>query len=92
MADTATSAAAPVDKSAPVKPERPDEAQYKENLAKAEKELKAAEERMVGCRDTNTPTCSFPQRIPWPSRLAAQWAQAMPFGRARANNFTTESA
>lgn len=71
MAETATSAAAPVDKSAPVKPERPDEAQYKENLAKAEKDLKAAEERMVRFCDTNTPTCGSPQVIPWPSRLAA---------------------
>lgn len=42
-------AAAPVDKSAPVKPERPDEEQYKAALSKAEKELKAAEERMVSC-------------------------------------------
>jgi hypothetical protein len=47
MADVTTSAAAPVDKSAPVKPERPDEETYKTNLAKAEKDLKAAEERMV---------------------------------------------
>lgn len=29
------------------KPERPDEEEYKTNLAKAEKELKAAEEKMV---------------------------------------------
>lgn len=31
----------------PAKPERPDEEVYKTDLAKAEKELKAAEERMV---------------------------------------------
>jgi len=31
----------------PPKPERPDEETYKNELAKAEKELKAAEERMV---------------------------------------------
>ena len=30
-----------------VKPEKPDEEAYKAELAKAEKELKAAEERMV---------------------------------------------
>lgn len=30
-----------------VKPERPNEEEYKANLAKAEKELKAAEEKMV---------------------------------------------
>lgn len=47
MADTAqaeTKAAAP----AVTKPERPNEEEYKEKLGKAEKELKAAEERMVG--------------------------------------------
>jgi hypothetical protein len=34
--------------SAPVtKPERPNDEEYKANLAKAEKELKAAEEKMV---------------------------------------------
>jgi hypothetical protein len=48
MADVAASNAAPTEKSAaPVKPERPDEEAYKTNLAAAEKELKAAEERMV---------------------------------------------
>lgn len=47
MAEAAAPAASTVDKSAPVKPERPDEEVYKTNLAKAEKELKAAEERMV---------------------------------------------
>ncbi len=31
----------------PSRPERPDEEQYKEELAKAEKELKSVEERMV---------------------------------------------
>ncbi|KJX93990.1 hypothetical protein TI39_contig4229g00003 [Zymoseptoria brevis] len=47
MADVATSNAASTEKTAPpVKPERPDEEAYKANLAKAEKELKAAEERM----------------------------------------------
>ena len=36
------------DKPAPTtRPERPDEEQYKTELAKAEKELKSAEERMV---------------------------------------------
>ena len=36
------------DKSAPIsKPERPDEEQYKSELAKAEKELRASEDRMV---------------------------------------------
>lgn len=47
MADTAkteTKAAAP----AVTKPERPNEEEYKEKLGKAEKELKAAEDRMVG--------------------------------------------
>jgi hypothetical protein len=42
-------AAAGKDKSAPVaKPERPDEEVYKKELAQAEKELRAAEDRMVG--------------------------------------------
>ena len=36
------------DKSAPTaRPERPNEEQYKSELAKAEKELKSSEERMV---------------------------------------------
>jgi hypothetical protein len=47
MADVATSNAASAEKTAVVKPERPDEEAYKKNLANAEKELKAAEERMV---------------------------------------------
>lgn len=42
MAEVAETKAAP-----PAKPERPDEDTYKKNLAAAEKELKAAEERMV---------------------------------------------
>lgn len=46
MADVAKSTPA-ADKAAPAKPERPNEEEYKANLAKAEKELKAAEERMV---------------------------------------------
>lgn len=61
MADLATPSAADMatarvstptkdskDKSVPaVKPERPDEEVYKTELAKAEKELKSAEERLV---------------------------------------------
>ena len=58
MADLATPSAAQIStsgaaKTAPkptstvVKPEKPDEEAYKAELAKAEKELKAAEERMV---------------------------------------------
>lgn len=57
MADLATPSAAQIGtsgaaKTAPkgnpvVKPEKPDEEAYKTELAKAEKELKAAEERMV---------------------------------------------
>lgn len=45
--DKAAAAAAPT-----ARPERPDEEQYKVELAKAEKELKAAEERFVciSCR------------------------------------------
>ena len=38
---------APKQTSSVVKPEKPDEENYKSELAKAEKELKAAEERMV---------------------------------------------
>ena len=38
---------APKQTSAVVKPEKPDEEAYKAELAKAEKDLKAAEERMV---------------------------------------------
>lgn len=59
MADLATPSAATMatanagseskDKAAPVaKPERPDEEQYKATLAKAEKELRVSEDRMVG--------------------------------------------
>ena len=40
-----------------VKPEKPDEETYKSELAKAEKDLKAAEERMV-CRERASHTCS----------------------------------
>ena len=58
MADLATPSAAQIStsgaaKTAPkqtssvVKPEKPDEGAYKSELAKAEKDLKAAEERMV---------------------------------------------
>jgi Spy/CpxP family protein refolding chaperone len=58
MADLATPSAAqistsgaakiaPKQTSSVVKPEKPDEEAYKAELAKAEKELKAAEERMV---------------------------------------------
>jgi hypothetical protein len=58
MADLATPSAAqistsgaaktaPKQTSAVVKPEKPDEEAYKAELAKAEKDLKAAEERMV---------------------------------------------
>ncbi|CAK1367419.1 unnamed protein product [Cercospora beticola] len=43
MADTATKAAP----AAVTKPERPDEETFKKNLAQAEKELKAEEERLV---------------------------------------------
>jgi len=44
---------APKQTSSVVKPEKPDEESYKSELAKAEKDLKAAEERMVRqlCRD-----------------------------------------
>lgn len=57
MADLATPSAAQIStsgaaktagKSTPVvKPEKPDEEAYKQELAKAEKELKSSEERMV---------------------------------------------
>lgn len=57
MAELATPSAAQIStsgaaktapKNAPVaKPEKPDEEAYKSELAKAEKDLKAAEERMV---------------------------------------------
>lgn len=71
MADVATPAAAPVDKTAVVKPERPDEEAYKTNLAKAEKELKAAEERMVCCRETlhSAPPNHAAVRMPHNGRL-----------------------
>lgn len=64
MADAVTPAATNVDKSAPVKPERPDEELYKTNLAKAEKELKAAEERMVRCRHLiHKSACGYPHSL-----------------------------
>jgi len=45
----ATAPAGGKDKATPVaKPERPDEEAYKAELAKADKELKSSEERMVG--------------------------------------------
>lgn len=47
-ASATSTADAGKDKAAPpVKPERPDEEQYKSDVAKAEKELRAAEDRMV---------------------------------------------
>lgn len=61
MADTAkteTQAAAP----AITKPERPNEDEYKEKLSKADKELKAAEERMVGSQfpfSASERTCAY---------------------------------
>jgi hypothetical protein len=50
MADVATAPAAdaPKDKQQVVKPEKPDEDKYKEDLAKAEKEHAAAQEKLVG--------------------------------------------
>ena len=48
---------APKQTSSVVKPEKPDEEAYKAELAKAEKDLKAAEERMV-CRERASHTCS----------------------------------
>lgn len=49
MADVATipAAEAPKDKQPVVKPEKPDEDKYKEDLAKAEKEHTAAQEKLV---------------------------------------------
>ena len=57
MADIATPSAAtmstidagaePTEKSQKVKPEKPDESKYKEDLSKAEKEHAAAQEKMV---------------------------------------------
>ena len=47
-AGTATSSTPAKEKSAPAtRPERPDEEEYKTELAKAEKDLRASEERMV---------------------------------------------
>jgi hypothetical protein len=67
MADLATPSAAQIGTSGAaktagkgtpvVKPEKPDEEAYKSELAKAEKDLKAAEERMV-CRERASHTCS----------------------------------
>lgn len=48
-------------KPAPVaRPERPDEEQYKTELAKAEKELKSSEERMVGALSHVRRECCYP--------------------------------
>jgi hypothetical protein len=41
-------AAAPQEKQQNVRPEKPDEEQYKEDLAKAEKEHQAAQDKLVG--------------------------------------------
>lgn len=50
---------APKDKSAPPnKPERPDDEAYKSELAKAEKELRSAEERMVCIFQWQSCTCN----------------------------------
>lgn len=52
-ASPSLAARASKDKQTPaVRPERPDEEQYKAELAKADKELKAAEERLVRMSDT----------------------------------------
>jgi hypothetical protein len=56
MADVATPSAAKVatssEKQQVVKPEQPDEAKYKEDLAKAEKEHTAAQEKFVSALQT----------------------------------------
>jgi hypothetical protein len=51
MADVATppAADAATGKQQIVKPEKPDEDKYKEDLAKAEKEHTAAQDKLVGC-------------------------------------------
>lgn len=77
MAEVATPSAAKIDnmdpgsssqkdsKSAPpVKPERPDEEQYKSDLNKADKELKASEERMVRSQRTRD-SRRIEDRGPW---------------------------
>jgi hypothetical protein len=57
MADVATipAAEAPKDKQPVVKPEKPDEDKYKEDLAKAEKEHTAAQEKLVSDRISQRP-------------------------------------
>jgi hypothetical protein len=70
MADVATPPAAKVatadvpvsEKQQVVKPEQPDEAKYKEDLAKAEKEHTAAQEKFVGVSHIHlfTQVSSFP--------------------------------
>jgi hypothetical protein len=52
MADVATPPAAEAsqDKTQVVKPEKPDDDKYKEDLAKAEKEHTAAQDKLVCCR------------------------------------------
>lgn len=80
MAELATPSAAQIGtsgaaktagKSTPVvKPERPDEEAYKAELAKAEKELKASEERMVCLSRDGRLHCGLGQlhwRLHWPA-------------------------
>ena len=87
MADVTTPPAAKVatadvpvsEKQQVVKPEQPDEAKYKEDLAKAEKEHTAAQEKFVGVSHIHlfTQVSSFPKlkmRIsaPFPGYLYSQ--------------------
>lgn len=57
MADAATPAAAPEGKQQFVKPEKPDEAAFKDGLAKLEKAHAASQEKYVSacCRSFNVP-------------------------------------
>jgi hypothetical protein len=74
MADVATPPAAEAaqDKQQVVRPEKPDDDKYKEDLAKAEKEHTAAQEKLVSscCRSCDVPPVHF--RIPCPLEPASQ--------------------
>lgn len=87
MAELATPSAAAIntasaDKTAPdgkdkaaavSKPERPDDEAYKAELGKAEKELKVAEERMVGAPFSSAACIAWHWETT-ASRIGGQWA------------------
>ena len=73
QATSTNGAAAPKEKQQIVKPDKPDEDKYKEDLAKAEKEHQAAQDKLVGflnfdvrlgARTCSSRACAVCRRLP----------------------------